>query len=1815
PYRGYAATAADDAFSAWGAGDPPPSSGWAEQRTVLARDGWGLALEARGTAGVRSSWIHDTAGMVPLAAFTNTARADASYYDFEPYAAPGAWAWSAAGSTLAAHVTTADYHTGSRSLELPPTPGEKAGPLLQWIPADQAARYLFSCWAATDAGFDPAQGAAAWEIGVYRGDTGARLATLDLALGATAGAWAPFQRVIDLGGVRAAAGSGLPAAVPLQVRLLGYNANASVACRVDNLRVSRLDAAFAAAVYDARTLRPLSTLGANGDTLTTVYDGQGRAVASVGPGERVNRVWAPSLSRQLTRADRFLPDFPNSLLRLATSARSAWKDFRAAGAAREWSFGGTGSWSVAGGELKHTGAAGGLPLGGTATFTAWAMTSFALRVTARRDGAGNAGAGNGDVIVYWDDAAGAWTLARRAGDGTVTTVSTSTALGWRGDWVYAVVDGLVLFYAGGVQLFAYDGAPDTAAPDYGKPLLVMSGTGAFDDVAILDDPQLTLDFSTGTGLPFQGVALEGRSAPYPAAGDFRSVSGGVFVDALGRVAAGRRPLSVPLVIAPPTTGGLPALPGGFGGEEPSDGSGGGGDDATALELVEGGALTYLAAPDGTPWSKATYLAGGYGGGYDYVQPTYESSPLSRVVELLLPRAQAADPASARYTTAYLCNTAAGDGSVMNDLLPPGTPDGRYFITRSTGPDGTRRWELADAAGRALAARVDLGAGTYLTTGWAYDDAGRVTAILPPNHYAEADAARKAEWDTTLEYDFQARLTATTSPDAGETRFLYDASGVLRFRMDAEGAAQSPQRVVYRRLDALGRVVEEGWIAQPWSALAAHVDDPAWPTVGTGAGEVPGAWTRRMTYDWTGTTPPDGLPDEPNLVGRLWRVRVARGESAFTETYAYDAAGNVVEHLAAEGDATAQRTSYLYDNQDRLQRLTYPRADGSPDGDAVRVAYFYDRLARLASIGRPPAGTEVIDPENPATGDEQAYAAYTYDRMGRLVRETLAAGWSKPFTRAYGYTQAGFLSRIDDPFLAQALDYTGGADGAGYHDGRIARLSTAYPPEGWELCPPADWDVRLAYDAAGRLTAARNGASDAWSWAAPGPDAYDANGNPLTLRRGAAQQSFAYPAGSAKRGNRVLSLTATADTTLPLAGGAPAPADAWWWGSGNGGPSASAVAQDGEKGTVLRLAGGSPGHFETVRLRSWLDPAGRYTVTCSVRTDAGFGAAPGSAAWMLSVESPSRPAATIRVGTVADTAGAWSDVSFEVDVAARLAELAPGAEAGSITLQLVNYRTSATGSGAGPGLEVTPIRVRSTAPVQGGDIGYDRDGRTTALPSRGLSTLSYDAVSGLTTGLALAGGQTLELAYGGRGQRTAKTLRDRAGAALATTTWAYGADARPLAQQGEDTELRYLYGPGGVVAVLQGDAAGFVLRDHLGSVRGMVDPAAGTATAARDYLVFGGAMRSRGDVPGGRLFTGQPLDAETGLYDYGARFYDPALGRFLATDPAGEGAGPYTYAGNDPVAFTDPDGEMRLFYLGALGAGVAVGLGGAVGAARLWWQYVTAPAAMAFREAAERIPTGAGLYSNATRAALDLSAAELGIEPLPVRPDSTFTDYLKGKTYDPANFAAYRVTGGAGGLALQNGTRLADGRYIYTLDENYELRMLRGEPPPQNGTKWEQLRSHPQLSGGKRVILAGWAQVENGEITGMDVASGHYQPLALYLSFAREVLRALGIRAGRLRLCTFENSLQFTDKACIPAREDQCAPRQLRPEGEIEYLQPENWKVAPKVRIQRFLVTTLGYTPRQVAESWIFGWNLGPFSVRPRGGTYMQFPEEAWQLPW
>jgi RHS repeat-associated protein len=128
--------------------------------------------------------------------------------------------------------------------------------------------------------------------------------------------------------------------------------------------------------------------------------------------------------------------------------------------------------------------------------------------------------------------------------------------------------------------------------------------------------------------------------------------------------------------------------------------------------------------------------------------------------------------------------------------------------------------------------------------------------------------------------------------------------------------------------------------------------------------------------------------------------------------------------------------------------------------------------------------------------------------------------------------------------------------------------------------------------------------------------------------------------------------------------------------------------------------------------------------------------------------------------------------------------------------------------------------------------------------------------------------------------------------------------------------RFVYGTRANVPdyMVKGGSVYRLITDHLGSVRLVVDTATGTVAQRIDYDAFGVAtiVSGAGFQPFG--FAGGLTDDSTHLVRFGARDYDPALGRWTAKDPIGFGgdyANFYEYVDNDPVNWIDPTGLQRL----------------------------------------------------------------------------------------------------------------------------------------------------------------------------------------------------------------------------------------------------------------------------------------------------------------
>jgi RHS repeat-associated protein len=135
--------------------------------------------------------------------------------------------------------------------------------------------------------------------------------------------------------------------------------------------------------------------------------------------------------------------------------------------------------------------------------------------------------------------------------------------------------------------------------------------------------------------------------------------------------------------------------------------------------------------------------------------------------------------------------------------------------------------------------------------------------------------------------------------------------------------------------------------------------------------------------------------------------------------------------------------------------------------------------------------------------------------------------------------------------------------------------------------------------------------------------------------------------------------------------------------------------------------------------------------------------------------------------------------------------------------------------------------------------------------------------------------------------------------------------------------KHIYAGSERIASRNSNQLRFYLDDHLGSTRMMVD-SAGNVSARYSYAPFGQEIESWVSVGTKYKFTGKEHDNEeingtkTNLYYFGARYYDPKIGRWISVDPRSEkypSFSPYVYSLDNPVVLLDRDGREVIYYYG------------------------------------------------------------------------------------------------------------------------------------------------------------------------------------------------------------------------------------------------------------------------------------------------------------
>ena len=201
----------------------------------------------------------------------------------------------------------------------------------------------------------------------------------------------------------------------------------------------------------------------------------------------------------------------------------------------------------------------------------------------------------------------------------------------------------------------------------------------------------------------------------------------------------------------------------------------------------------------------------------------------------------------------------------------------------------------------------------------------------------------------------------------------------------------------------------------------------------------------------------------------------------------------------------------------------------------------------------------------------------------------------------------------------------------------------------------------------------------------------------------------------------------------------------------------------------------------------------------------------------------------------------------------------------------------------------------------GEYAYDANGNLTKDLNKGISNISYNCLN-LPSTVTFSDGSRISHTYGADGTKL-KTVH-KTGSTTTTTDYCgnvvYENGVRKLLLTDE-----------GYVTLSDGKYHYYL---HQGNNRVVINQS-GTVEETNHYYPFGGVFASTGNVQPYK-YNGKEYDGKKGLnwYDYGARHYDAALGRFTTNDRFSEkyhSLSPYQYGANNPVNTIDINGDSLL----------------------------------------------------------------------------------------------------------------------------------------------------------------------------------------------------------------------------------------------------------------------------------------------------------------
>jgi RHS repeat-associated protein len=807
------------------------------------------------------------------------------------------------------------------------------------------------------------------------------------------------------------------------------------------------------------------------------------------------------------------------------------------------------------------------------------------------------------------------------------------------------------------------------------------------------------------------------------------------------------------------------------------------------------------------------------------------------------------------------------------------------LVRGNTADPLQITQITDPVGRSLS--------------FTYDGFDRITSIVDP-------IGRTIRYS----YNGQGSLATVTDAAGGVTTYAYDSSNRITDITDPRGIL-----FLHNDYDGNGKVVKQTAADGGVTTFAYTLLNPnasvsfSSGTGGTGGGGgslTVGGATTINTSPVLLTTVTDPLGNQTtyhfNAQGFLVDITDALGEKT---VYTRDPGTNQIVSVT---DPLNRTTSYTYDAAGNA--ISSTRLPGTPD--AVTSSFTYDPVFNRVLTATDPLGhttSIAYDPAGNVTSTSDALShstAFIYDSFGELATVTDALGNKVQYAYANGN-----LTQVTDPIGNQT---TRVYDAAGR---LVTSITPLQQPSAYfydslnnliRVVDPQGGITSFAHDANGNVLSITDPLGHATSFSYDSMDRVISRTDPLQRTEGYQYDLDGNMTQFTDRRGKVTQFRFDALNRLVFAG----------FGA-NGGVFESTVNYTYDSaGRLTGISDSASGSL--VRTYDALD---RVIIETSSQGSIIYGYDAGGR----------KTSATVAGGLPA---------TYSYDIANHLTQLAQNGNTLIFTYDITNRRTSITlpngilvSYSYDKNSRITGISYQlGTSTIGNTTYGYDAVGKRTQIGGslaqvsmpQAVASASYDAANELTSwnGVPLtydANGNmqtdgTNGFAWNARNQLVAVNGQpakyDSVGRRIQTpagTTFLYDGPnaARELMASG--TAVNLLFGGMDDLFARQEPAGTLVpLKDALGSTVALTD-GSGAITTRYSYDPFGNTSVTGQSSTNEFQYTGRENDGG-GLYYYRARYYEPALGRFISEDPLGfKGGGPnfYAYAGDDPISNTDPTG--------------------------------------------------------------------------------------------------------------------------------------------------------------------------------------------------------------------------------------------------------------------------------------------------------------------